>query len=259
MRTRSPRSAPPEKGELGSTASTPMRRPRSRKAPTSAVVVVDLPTPGEPVRPMTHALPAWGASAAITSRSDSWPSSTREIRRATARGEPALADSTRAGTSTDRRATRRVSERSGGRGDADDEGVALTAAATEGGRADAATTTLQLEREVQGDAGTRHPDRVAERDGAAVDVDLVDVDPELLGRGEADGREGLVDLDEVEVGRRDALLLTGAGDSAGRLLLERRVGPGDHAVRADLGEPREAELLGLRLAHDDDGRRAVGD
>ena len=44
-----------------------------------------------------------GASAAITSRSAGWPSSTSEISRATARGDPALADSTRAGTSTVRR------------------------------------------------------------------------------------------------------------------------------------------------------------
>ena len=39
----------------------------------------------------------------------------------------------------------------------------------------------------------------------------------------------------------------------------RRVGAGDHAVRADLGEPLEAELLGLGLAHHDDRGGAVGD
>ena len=36
-------------------------------------------------------------------------------------------------------------------------------------------------------------------------------------------------------------------------------GPGDDAVRADLGEPGQAELLGLGLAHHDDRGRAVGD
>ena len=45
----------------------------------------------------------------------------------------------------------------------------------------------------------------------------------------------------------------------GRLQLQRRVRAGDHAVRADLGEPLQAELLGLGLAHHDDGRGAVGD
>ena len=38
-------------------------------------------------------------------------------------------------------------------------------------------------------------------------------------------------------------------------LCRRGVGAGDDAVRADLGEPRQAELLGLGLAHDDDGAR----
>ena len=46
-----------------------------------------------------------------------------------------------------------------------------------------------------------------EGDRAAVDVDLVGVDAELLGRGQADRGERLVDLDQVEVGGRDALLL----------------------------------------------------
>ena len=40
-------------GEDGSTASTPTFFPSARIAVTSAEVVVDFPTPGEPVRPMT--------------------------------------------------------------------------------------------------------------------------------------------------------------------------------------------------------------
>ena len=63
-----------------------------------------MPTPGLPVIPMMWARPLYGASAAITSRRAGEPSSTSEIRRATARGDPALAASTRAGTSTGRRA-----------------------------------------------------------------------------------------------------------------------------------------------------------
>ena len=42
---------------------------RLRSAVTSTEVEVDLPTPGEPVKPMTRARPACGASAAATSRS----------------------------------------------------------------------------------------------------------------------------------------------------------------------------------------------
>ena len=54
-------------------------------------------------------------------------------------------------------------------------------------------------------------------------------------------------------------LLGGLLDGAGRLQLERGVGAGDLAGGADLGEPGEAELLGLGLAHHDDGAGAVGD
>ena len=58
-------------------------------------------------------------------------------------------------------------------GHAHDQRVALAAAAAQRGRTDAATAALQLEREVQHEPGAGHADRVAERDRAAVDVDLV--------------------------------------------------------------------------------------
>ena len=51
----------------------------------------------------------------------------------------------------------------------------------------------------------------------------------------------------------------GLRDRVGRLQLQRGVGAGDLAGGADLGEPLEAELLGLGLAHHDDGAGAVGD
>ena len=51
----------------------------------------------------------------------------------------------------------------------------------------------------QGQAGARHADRVAEGDGPAVDVDDVTADAEVVGRGQADGGEGLVDLEQVDV------------------------------------------------------------
>src|SRR5690242_5160166 len=167
MRTRSPSRAPPENGEDGSTARTPTRLPCARKAATSALVEVDLPTPGLPVMPMTCAVPEWGASAAMTSRSAGWASSTSDIRRATARGEPALADSTRAGTSTARGANRwcpSLSVGASGLGHADDEGVALAAATAQARGPHATTAALELEGEVQGEPGARHADRVAERD-----------------------------------------------------------------------------------------------
>src|SRR4051794_29710346 len=99
MRTRSPSRAPPENGEDGSTARTPTRLPCLRYAVTSADVEVDLPTPGDPVRPTTYAPPVSGASAAMTSLSCGEAPSTREISRATARGRPSLAWATSEATS----------------------------------------------------------------------------------------------------------------------------------------------------------------
>src|SRR4051812_48784691 len=133
--------------------------------------------------PMTWALPVCGASAAITSRSSGDSSSTREIRRATARASPARARSTRSGTD-DASALR----------DTHDQGVALPTATAQRGGPDAAATALELEGEVQDHAGAGHADRVAERDRAAVHVHLGVVETELARRGDADGGEGLVEL-----------------------------------------------------------------
>ena len=163
----------PRTGEDGSMASTPTRLPARRIAATSALVEVDLPTPGAPVMPRTWARPACGSrSAAITSRRSGEASSTSVISRATAAGSPSRARATRSGTAwAPRRVTPRVT-RSSRRGHADDQRVALAAAAAQRGGTDAATAALELEGEVQHDPGARHADGVAEGDGAAVDVDL---------------------------------------------------------------------------------------
>src|SRR4051794_30000608 len=224
MRTRSPSSAPPENGDDGSTARTPTRSPRARNADTSADVVVDLPTPGAPVSPMMRALPVRGASAAITGRSSGAASSTSEMSRATARAEPSDAASTRPSTSTLKDSAR----------DPEDQRVALPAAAAQRGRAGAATAAAQLEREVQRDARAGHADRVTERDGAAVDVDLLGVEAEVAHRLDADRRERLVDLDEVEVAGGEARTGQRLLDGIRRLALQRRIRAGDHTVVADL-------------------------
>src|SRR5690606_17492877 len=91
-------------------------------------------------------------------------------------------------------------------GHPDDQRVTLAAATAQRGGADAPAAPAELEGEVQRDPGAGHADGVAERDGPAVDVDLVRVDAELLGRHQPDRGESLVDLDEVQVGGRDALL-----------------------------------------------------
>src|SRR3954452_21784463 len=216
IRTRSPSRAPPEKGDDGSMASTPTRLSVCRSAVTSAEVVVDFPTPGGPVMPMTWALPPYGASAAIASRRSGDSSSTRLISLPTARALPARACSTRSATDSGRRHPH-------------DQGVTLPTSAAERGSTDAATTALELEGEVQRDPRTRHADRVTEGDRATVDVDLRVLDPELTRRRDADGGEGLVELDQVEVGRLDAFLGARLRRRRGRLQLKRRVRTGDLA------------------------------
>src|ERR1035437_7604216 len=221
----SPISAPPENGEEGSTARMPTRLPRPRKAPTSAFVKVDLSTPGLPVMPKMCARPVCCASAAITSRRAGWPSSTSEISRATARGAPALAASTRAGTSTGLLAIMKSSAwrpaLSSLLGNAHDQCVSLPATTAQGSRTDTATTAFELKDKVQGDPGPRHADGVPDGDGASVDVDLVGVDPQKLGGCQPHRGERLVDLNQVEIGGGDALLGTGRHNGPGRLTLQR--------------------------------------
>src|SRR5947199_4862481 len=82
----------------------------------------------------------------------------------------------------------------------DDGGVALGAAAAQGGSAGAATAATQFVDQVQEDAVAAHPDGVAQGDGAAVDVGDLVGDAQVVHRRQADGGEGLVELEEVDVG-----------------------------------------------------------
>ena len=66
IRARSPSSDPPERRELGSTASSATLRPRARQAAISAESKVDLPAPGGPVTPTT-----WPAASPPSSAGDS--------------------------------------------------------------------------------------------------------------------------------------------------------------------------------------------
>ena len=100
------------------------------------------------------------------------------------------------------------------------------------------------------DAGAGHAERVADGDGAAVDVELVPRDAEVLGRRDDLGGERLVDLDEVDV--VDGHAGAGEGLAAGLDRAEAHdlgVQAGD-ARGDDPGERREAELGGLGVAHD---------
>src|SRR5262245_6049722 len=130
-------------------------------------------------------------------------------------------------------------------------------AAADAGRGDAeallAAPELQEERQDQARAG--RAERVPERDRAAVDVDLVAVEAELLLDAEVLRREGLVDLEEVDVGELDARAL--------EALPDRGHGPDAHlgGIYADRGrashEPEHVEPVRLRAlgrGHDEGGR-----
>ena len=68
IRVLSPRIEPPVRAEEGSTASTATLWPRPIRNMPSSSMVVDLPTPGEPVMPTRIALPVSGSSACTRSR-----------------------------------------------------------------------------------------------------------------------------------------------------------------------------------------------
>src|SRR6266571_6107086 len=229
MRTRSPSSAPPLNGEVGSTARMPIRSPAARYAAASAQATVDLPTPGEPVRPITRAVPVSGAMAFMTARSSGERFSTREISRASARASPERAPAMRASGSAGARCRRRrwSSAAPGGRGSAtarrrhlEQQRISLAAAAAERRRAEPAAPAAQLADQVQRYPRPRGADRVADRDGAAVDVDPVRADAEVAHRLDGDGGERLVDLDQVQVGHRAPGLAERVPDGPGRLGLQ---------------------------------------
>src|SRR6266536_4665338 len=90
---RSPRIAPPVKGEEGSTATIPTVLPRRRYACARRCARVDLPAPGGPVTPTTRARPVRGKSGPRISGAPPF-FSTALIARPMARGRPARTPST---------------------------------------------------------------------------------------------------------------------------------------------------------------------
>ena len=89
MRTRSPSNAPPEYGEVGSTATIATSSPASRQTRASAAARVDFPAPGGPVIPVRWARRPRAATSASRSRNPGRRSSTTEMARASAARSPA--------------------------------------------------------------------------------------------------------------------------------------------------------------------------
>src|SRR5579884_2338360 len=87
--------------------------------------------------------------------------------------------------------------------DTDEGRLPLRDAAADPRGADTAAAAAQLVQQRHEDAASRRADGMADRDGAAVDVDDAGVDLEHLRARDGDGGEGLVDLHEVETVRID--------------------------------------------------------
>src|SRR5690606_39894965 len=83
------------------------------------------------------------------------------------------------------------------------QGAALAAAAAQRHAGLAGTAARQLHRRRQRQTGTRATNRVTQRNGATVDVALLQRVIQVTQRLHGDGAEGLVDLDEVEVRRSE--------------------------------------------------------
>ena len=94
IRMRSPSTAPPLNGLVGSTASTPTLSPSSREVRTKPSTRVLLPAPGGPVMPTVYARPAWAWVARTMAARVSLSRSSRVNSRASARRLPPVASST---------------------------------------------------------------------------------------------------------------------------------------------------------------------
>src|SRR5262245_34919812 len=141
----------------------------------------------------------------------------------------------------------------------DQRARAEPAAATHRHEADLLVGALELVQQRRDQAGAGRAERVPERDRAAVHIDAVHVGLQLAPPGRDDRREGLVDLDQIDV--------VDLHPVAVEQLLRRRDGTGehDHGVDADGGlvdDPRtrlEAERLRLLALHQQHGGGSVRD
>ena len=178
-------------------------------------VVVDLPTPGDPVSPITWARPVSGASARARAGSGGrtvldqadHPADRPRLARADRReqgGQIWIGSSGSFGGPRWSAGLRRHGR-----------GVRISASPWPPPPHRAATPMPPPRRRsayarVSTSRAPGGADRMAQRDGAAVDVHplvgLCRAEPQRPGTGHADRRERLVDLDQVQVGDRDLLL-----------------------------------------------------
>src|ERR671919_1767140 len=140
-----------------------------------------------------------------------------------------------------------------------DQRVALTAPAAQRRAAQVEAPTPHLVCEGQDEAGTGHPDRMAQRHGPSVHVHDVLVQAQHASGMERDGGEGFVDLDETEVREGGARFLQGPLHGDGRHGVEVGEPLRAHAVSDDLDERLHPKSVGAFAAHHDDRRPTIGD
>src|SRR6266542_565897 len=98
MRMRSPSTAPPEYGDVGSTATTPTFLSFPRNVRTRRLIRELLPAPGGPVNPTTWARPVCGKVRATASTASASSSSMRDMIFPAARLSPRRSARTSSGT-----------------------------------------------------------------------------------------------------------------------------------------------------------------
>src|SRR5262249_32687570 len=86
----------------------------------------------------------------------------------------------------------------------DDNGDALTTADASRAEAELPAPAPKLVHQVSEDARARGPQRMADGDGAAVDVGALPIEPQLLLHRQILWCEGLVDLHQIEIGELEA-------------------------------------------------------
>ena len=116
---------------------------------------------------------------------------------------------------------------------------------------------LQSRKQRHDDSGARRANRMAERAGPAMHIDFFARQGKLLHRRHDDHREGLVDLEKIDIRNRPAGLVhqfsQRSDGGSGKLTWRLRVG----GVRQDRRQGRDAPLFGLRAAHENERRGTV--
>ena len=140
----------------------------------------------------------------------------------------------------------------------EDAGSAHAAADAHGDHAVAHLAASHFLEQRCGEFGAGAAEGMAERDGAAVDVDARRIEAERADDGEGLRGKGLVELDEADVVEGEAGELEGfgdGGDGTDAHLFRQAAGDG---VGDEAGEGVKAEFAGAAGIHENGGGGAVG-